>query len=44
MKSLAIICLTALTFLVAGCNTVQGFGRDVEEAGDAVEDATDGEE
>lgn len=27
----------------AACNTVEGFGEDVEEAGDAVEDATDGE-
>jgi predicted small secreted protein len=26
---------------LAGCNTVEGLGRDVEAAGDAIEDAAD---
>lgn len=26
---------------LAACNTVEGIGRDVEEAGDAIEDAAD---
>ena len=26
---------------LAGCNTLEGIGEDVEEAGDRVEDATD---
>jgi predicted small secreted protein len=31
--------LSALT--VTACNTVEGFGRDVEDVGDAIEDAGD---
>tara|TARA_R110002073_G_C9267734_1_gene563993 strand:+ start:235 stop:423 length:189 start_codon:yes stop_codon:yes gene_type:complete len=30
-----------MTAAVSGCNTTQGFGQDVEEAGDAIEDAAD---
>ena len=35
--ALAALALTALT----GCNTLQGFGRDVERAGEEIEDAAD---
>lgn len=32
----------ALMFLsLGGCNTVEGFGRDVERTGEAIEDAGD---
>ena len=37
MKPAAILFLLA-ALAVAGCNTVQGFGRDVNKAGDAVTD------
>ncbi|MCB1842371.1 MAG: entericidin A/B family lipoprotein [Halioglobus sp.] len=30
-----------LSVAVAGCNTTQGLGQDVEEAGQAIEDAAD---
>ena len=29
-------------FALAGCNTIEGVGRDVEAAGDAVSDAASG--
>ncbi len=29
----------ALVFLLAGCNTMEGFGEDVQDAGGAMEDA-----
>ncbi len=37
MKALIAV-LAAVAFL-AGCNTVQGVGKDVQKAGSAVEDA-----
>jgi predicted small secreted protein len=37
---LAAVALLALLVLTA-CNTVQGIGRDVRSAGDAIEDAGD---
>jgi len=33
--------LLASALFVSGCNTLEGMGDDVEEAGDEVEDATD---
>ena len=39
MFALAVI-MTALTSLTA-CNTLEGAGRDVERAGDKIEDAAD---
>ena len=33
--------LLASTFFLSGCNTAEGVGDDVEEAGDEVEDAID---
>lgn len=29
----------ALVFLLVGCNTMEGFGEDVQDAGGAMEDA-----
>lgn len=37
MKKL-LIAVTAATFVLTGCNTVKGFGKDVSKAGDAVTD------
>ncbi len=37
MKTIAT--LIALSFALAGCNTVAGVGKDVQRAGTAVEDA-----
>ena len=31
--------LGALALLAAGCNTIQGIGKDVERAGEVVQDA-----
>jgi predicted small secreted protein len=40
MKRLSITALLMLCFgLITACNTVEGAGRDVESAGDAVADA-----
>jgi predicted small secreted protein len=38
MKLMAILMLAA-SFAVAGCNTMSGFGKDVEKAGDKIDDA-----
>lgn len=38
MKKL-IATLLAATFLLAGCNTLQGMGQDIQKAGSAIEDA-----
>ena len=38
MRILTMI-LTACLFTVAGCNTMAGFGKDVEKTGDKIEDA-----
>ena len=42
MKELiALLCLTAIGALVAGCNTVEGAGKDIQAGGQAVEKAAD---
>lgn len=42
MSSVRVILLTLLaSFLVAGCNTVKGVGRDIESVGQAGSDAID---
>jgi predicted small secreted protein len=38
MKTIAT--LLAAAFLLAGCNTVRGFGQDVQKVGDKIEDST----
>ena len=38
MRKLAVLMLVAYaTLLTAACNTVEGFGRDVERVGDKIE-------
>lgn len=32
-------CVGVMTLMIASCNTIEGFGRDLEEAGDTIEDA-----
>lgn len=34
-----IMLVVAATLFLSACNTMQGFGRDVERAGDKIEDA-----
>lgn len=42
MSNVRIILLTVFaSFLVAGCNTVKGVGRDIESVGQAGSDAID---
>lgn len=41
MKKWIAFLLAASSLTLAACNTVQGFGRDVEATGDAIEDAAD---
>lgn len=42
LAALATIAFIATSgFSLAGCNTVEGVGRDIEGAGDAIEDAAD---
>ena len=35
-----IVALLAAAFLAAGCNTVRGFGQDVQRAGEKIEEST----
>ena len=39
MRKMIGIALAASAFLVSACNTVEGMGRDVQSAGETVEDA-----
>jgi len=32
--------LVVLAFVLAGCNTVQGIGKDIEKGGEAIQKAT----
>lgn len=41
MKSLAAILAAAIVTFVAGCNTMEGVGQDVQAGGRAVERAAD---
>jgi predicted small secreted protein len=34
-----LVCLVAGLFILTGCNTIQGIGKDVKKAGEVVEDA-----
>jgi predicted small secreted protein len=38
MKTIAVI-LLSLSFALAGCNTIQGIGKDVEKLGEKVQEA-----
>ena len=46
MKTLtkAVTGLAALLLFLSACETTEGFGRDVEDAGEAIEDAADGDD
>ena len=35
------LCLSVFAFSAVGCETTEGAGRDLENAGDAIEDAAD---
>lgn len=35
-----IMTLVIFAFILAGCNTVQGVGKDVEKAGEAIQKST----
>ena len=37
----ALLALAGMVLLVAGCNTIEGAGRDVKAAGSAIEKAAD---
>ena len=41
MKQLSAILLASLALLAAGCNTIEGAGKDVKATGQAVENAAD---
>ena len=39
--TLSLLCITALIGLLAsGCNTANGFGKDVQKAGEGIQDGT----
>ncbi len=40
-KIAALIALTGFAFAVAGCNTVEGVGKDVKAGGDKIEKAAE---
>jgi predicted small secreted protein len=42
MKFLLTVAIASLTIFVASCNTIAGAGRDTQRAGEAVEDAAEG--
>lgn len=44
MQKLLSILMAAWLLMATGCNTMEGFGEDVESAGDAVEDKAAGED
>lgn len=41
MKALSAILFASIALLAAGCNTIQGAGKDVKATGQAVENAAD---
>jgi predicted small secreted protein len=40
MKKLSLILATIAALALAGCNTMQGIGKDVQKAGEKIEDAS----
>ena len=40
-KLVALVALAGFAFVIAGCNTVEGMGKDVKAGGEAVEKAAD---
>lgn len=43
LKTLSVLLCSALLLASAGCATIEGAGKDIESAGEAVQDAADGE-
>ena len=41
MKSLSILALLLSALFLSGCNTMSGFGKDVQKVGDKVEEAAE---
>ncbi|MFP4145266.1 MAG: entericidin A/B family lipoprotein [Phycisphaeraceae bacterium] len=41
LKSLTALVLCAALFFAAGCNTVKGLGKDVQAAGEGLQDVAD---
>lgn len=41
MKRFAILTLVVWAVVMAGCNTMQGFGKDVEKTGEAIQRKAD---
>ncbi|MGL4232317.1 MAG: entericidin A/B family lipoprotein [Casimicrobium sp.] len=40
MKKISFILATIAALVLAGCNTMQGIGKDVQKAGEKIEDAS----
>lgn len=40
-KTWSILLIGIVSFALAGCNTLEGAGEDIEDAGNAVQDAAD---
>ena len=38
MKRILFVCLAAL-YLLAGCNTIEGMGKDIQKGGEKIEEA-----
>ncbi|MBS0442105.1 MAG: entericidin A/B family lipoprotein [Proteobacteria bacterium] len=38
MKRILFVCLASL-YLLAGCNTIEGMGRDIQKGGEKIEEA-----
>jgi predicted small secreted protein len=41
MKRFAVLALAVLVVALAGCNTMRGFGQDMEKAGEAIQKRSD---
>jgi len=41
MKRMAMILMALLIVALAGCNTMRGFGQDMEKAGEAIQKKSD---
>ena len=41
MKRIAIIIVTLCAVALAGCNTMRGFGKDMEKAGESIQKRSD---
>ncbi|HJV59416.1 MAG TPA: entericidin A/B family lipoprotein [Albitalea sp.] len=39
MKNLLLIAAALFAFVLAGCNTIDGLGKDIKKAGESIEDA-----